>query len=143
MAYTAATLLALMEVEISTSLEPLGLDASDALSEAVTEVRLILGVDDVADVDDDLKLRTIARWQAWLAAEAAAVNQYDLASEGDRLSRQQWFRNIQSRLARAEASASRYSEVQTVLAGSAGVAVVTGSSLAGSPYGWDQAGGPW
>jgi hypothetical protein len=139
-AYTTSSLADLMVTELGPTGVALGLtDSSDAITEAVAEVAAILG-EAVADVDDDLKLRTVARWQAWLAAEAAAVNQYELSSDGSSLKRQQWFEQIGKRLARAEAAASRYSEVQAVLAGSGGVATVTHVVTAGSPYGWEVSG---
>lgn len=141
MAYTAATLADLMVTELGPTGVALSLtDDSAAITEAVAEVAALLSVDDVADVSDDLKLRTIARWQAWLAAEAAATNQYDIASSGDSLDRSQWFKQIGVRLARAEASASRYSEVADAINGGS-TATVTGSSVAGSPYAWASTGG--
>ena len=139
MAYTADSLLGLMETELGAVGEALGLLETDALAEAVNEVAAMLGVDSVADVDDDLKLRTIARWQAWLAAEAAAVGGVDLKSDGDEIKLSQRLDGIRIRLARAEAAAARYSEVQDALASSSGVAVlsvVSGMTTAGNPYGW-------
>jgi len=138
-AYTADSLLGLMETELGAVGEALGLLETDALAEAVNEVAAMLGVDSVADVDDDLKLRTIARWQAWLAAEAAAVGGVDLKSDGDEIKLSQRLDGIRIRLARAEAAAARYSEVQDALASSSGVAVlsvVSGMTTAGNPYGW-------
>lgn len=144
MPYDAATLADLVVVELGATGVALGLtDSSAAVIEAVNEVAAILGVESISDLDDDLKTRTLARWQAWLAAEAAATNQYDIASSGDSLSRQQWFENIQSRLSRAEAAASRYAEAADVIYGGGGTATVTGSGVAGSPYGWPACTGGW
>jgi hypothetical protein len=140
-AYTAETLAAFVATELGPTGVALGLTAeSVAVAEAVAEVAAILGVDDVADLADDLKTRTLARWQAWLAAWGAATNQYDIASQGDSLDRQQWFKNIGERLARAEASAMRYDEAAAVISGGS-VATVTSSSVAGSPYAWHCPGG--
>lgn len=135
MSYTAATLATLMVTELGPTGVALGLTSgSAAIVEAVAEVAAILGVDDVADIDDDLKLRTLARWQAWLTAEAAATNQVDLASEGDSIKSSQWFAQIGTRLARAEASALRYDEAAAVIAGGA-TASVGGMATVGNPYG--------
>lgn len=139
MSYTPSTLATFMVTELSATGVALSLtDGSDAIDEAVNEVAAVLGVA-IADETNDLKLRAIARWQAWLTAEAAATGQYDLSSEGDSFKRSQMFANIQSRLARAEAAASVYSEVAAVLAGSGGVAYVTEASGGpGNPYQWPR-----
>lgn len=134
MSYTTSSLLAFMETELGPLLASLGLDVSDALLEGVNEIAALLGTA-IADVDDDLKLRTLARWQAWQAALNAAANQYDLASSGDSLKRSQLWDHLMRRLAAAEAAASRYDEVAVVLA-SASTAYVTSSSGSGSPYLW-------
>ncbi len=138
MPYTAASLADFMVTELGPTGVALALtDASGAITEAVNEVAAILDVSDVASLDDDLKTRAVARWQAWLAAEAAATNQYDLKSGTSALSRSQWFAQIGVRLARAEASASRYDEVQAILAGGS-FAVVSEMTTAGSPYGRNE-----
>lgn len=135
MAYTAGSLLGYMETEVGPQLAALGLDASDALSEGVAEVVALLGAE-IADVDDDLKLRTLARWQAWLAAYNAATAQYDLKAGSSSLTRSQVFEQIERRLARAEASALRYDEVAAALGG--GTAYVSSVATAGSPYAWSE-----
>lgn len=133
--YTEADLSALMAVELGATGTALGLtDGSDALDEAVNDVAAILDAA-IADVTDVLKLRTVAKWQAWTAALNVATGQYDLGSEGDSLKRSQLFDQIMRRLALAEAAASRYSEVADALAGGA-TAYVSSSSLASSPYAW-------
>jgi hypothetical protein len=135
MPYTAATLADFMVTELDATGVALGLtDASPAIVEAVNEVAAILDVADVATLTDDLKTRAIARWQAWLAAEAAATNQYDLKAGTVDLTRSQWFAQIGVRLARAEASAARYEEVAAIVSGAAGVATVSEMATAGSPY---------
>jgi hypothetical protein len=141
-AYTAETLAALMVTELGPTGVALSLtDDSDAITEAVAEVAAILGVDDVADLTDDLKTRTLARWQAWRTAKGAATGQYDLTSdEGGVIKRSQLFDHIVSMLADAEAAASRYDEAAAVISGGS-VATVTSSSVAGSPYAWHCPGG--
>lgn len=132
--YSEGALLAFMEVEIGPLLADLGLDTSDALLEATYEVQGILG-HAVTDETDVTKLRAIARWQAWLAAYNAATNQYDLKAGSADLKRSQMFDQIEKRLARAEASASVYSEVQTALSGSS-MAYASSISTGGDPYRW-------
>lgn len=136
MSYTSGSLLGYMETEIGPLLAQLSLDTSDALAEGVAEIAALLD-EAIADVDDDLKLRTLARWQAWTAALNAATNQYDVSlTGGKKFVRSQMFDQIARRQAAAEAEASRYSEVQAVLAGAGGTAYVTSVSTSGSPYGW-------
>lgn len=72
-----------------------------AITNAVYACERLLG-DAVADLTDMALLEAAARWQAWLAAEAASANQYDLKSDGDELKRSQWFDHIKARLKRAE-----------------------------------------
>lgn len=137
-----ATLKMLLDPCVPATLPPLPpapppptVTASPAVVEAVNEVAAVLGVA-IADLSDDLKTRAVARWQAWLAAEAAATNQFDLKAGTASVTRSQFFEHIQSRLARSEAAASRYSEVADALAGAGGTAYVTSVSTGGSPYGW-------
>ena len=135
-AYTEATLKTLMVTELGSTATALGLTTASAqITDAVYAAERLVGAA-VADQTDLAKLEAIARWQAWLVAEAMAANQYDLSSSGDSLKRSQWFAHIQSRLARAEAAASRYSEVADALAGAGSVAYVGSVSTSGSPYGW-------
>jgi hypothetical protein len=136
MSYTAETLATFMATELAATGEALFGDdpaTAPAIVEAVNEVAAVLGVSDVADVDDDLKLRTVARWQAWRAAKAAATGQYDLKAGSSSLARSQFFDHLAAMLADAETAALRYDEVAAVLAGGSTAAVsdlVTG----GSPY---------
>lgn len=134
MAYTTGSLATLMVTELGPAGVSLGLTvASAAVVDAVAQVALILG-DDIADLTDDLKTSTVARWQAWRAAKGAAVGQYDLKAGTASLTRSQFFDHIALMLADAETAASRYEEVQAVLAGAYGTAAVSGLSVGGSPY---------
>lgn len=135
MAYTAASLEDYMGVELGPLLSQLGLDTSDALAECVSEIAAMLG-QSIPDVDDDLKLRTLARWQAWQAALNAAANQFDLRAGSVDLKLSQMYAQIERRYAQAEASASRYEEVAATLAGAGGVAYVTSVSTGSDPYAW-------
>jgi hypothetical protein len=114
--YSEASLIALMETEVGPLLAPLGLDVSDALLEASNEVAALLG-HAVASETDVAKLRTLARWQAWLAAYSAAANQFDLKTGTSSLTRSQMFGQIERRLALAERAARRYPEAAVLLSG--------------------------
>lgn len=132
--YTESTLSALMEAELGAVGVALGIGDSDALPEAVNEVIGILGhaLSQETTTAGLMKVRAIARWQAWQAAFNAATNDKDLKAGTTAITMSQRFDHIQRRLAQAEAAASRYSEVQAVLAGS--MAVITSIVDAG-PYG--------
>jgi hypothetical protein len=99
-------------------------------------VERVLGVSDVASLTDMPKLEAIATWRAWSAAEDSAMDAMDLKAGTAAISRSQLFDHITKRLARAEAEASIYSEAQTALAGSGGVATVSGLTGTANPYGW-------
>jgi hypothetical protein len=136
-AYTESTLSALMEAELGPLAVSLGLDEGDALPEAVNEVIGLLGhaLSEETTTAGLMKVRALARWQAWLAAEAAATEAVDLKAGSVGLTRSQLFDHIRLRLARAEAAALAYPEAQAAIAGG-GVAVVGATTTAGSPYGW-------
>lgn len=136
MAYTADSLSEYMATELGATGVSLGIvDGGDALTEAVNEVVLLLGA--LAAQTDDLKVRVVARWQAWLVALNVATGQYDIKAGSATLAQSQVFDQIMRRLAMAEAAASRYSEVAAALGGGS-VAYVTSSSVASSPYGWPR-----
>lgn len=133
MSYTDETLAVFIATELGAAGVALGLTAtSAAIVEAVNEVAAILGVA-VADVGDDLKLRTVARWQAWRTAKGASTGQYDLSAGRSSLTRSQFFDHIALMLTDSETAALRYSEVAAVLAGSS-TAYVSAMSTDGSPY---------
>jgi hypothetical protein len=116
-AYDENSLAAFMEAELGPLAVSLGLGEGDALPAGL------------------MKVRALARWQAWLAAEAAATEAVDLKAGSVGLTRSQLFDHIRLRLARAEAAALAYPEAQAAIAGG-GVAVVGATTTAGSPYGW-------
>lgn len=99
-AYNESTLLAFMETELGATGEALGLLDTDGLQQAVLAVARLLG-DDIADLTDMAVLEAAARWQAWLAAEAAAINGVDLKSSGDEIKLSQRLEGIRARLADA------------------------------------------
>lgn len=134
MPYTDLTMATFMSTELNAAGVALGLtNVSAAIVEAVAEVEAILG-SAVEDVTDDLKLRTVARWQAWRTAKGAAANQFDVKAGTTQVWRSQTWDHIAVMLADAEAAASRYQEVQDVLAAGYGTAYTTTQSLGGSPY---------
>lgn len=110
-------------------------DENDTLDEAANEVIGLLGgsLDGLTSNADLLKIRAIARWQAWLAAYGVATDESDTEAGSVKLKSSQTFTQIEKRLAQAEASALRYDEVAAVLAGGSTAYVTTISSI-GSPY---------
>lgn len=137
MPYTADTLGTYMSVELGATGVALGLsDGDDEYVEAVNEVAAVLGMP-IASLTDDLKTRTVARWQAWRAARSAAAGNFDLKAGSTDLKRSQAFAHISLMLAEAESAASRYSEVADALAGG-GMAYVTEVSTGGNPYQWPR-----
>jgi hypothetical protein len=136
--YTEATLKTYMVAVLSSTAGALGLTvASDAIVQAVTAVERVLGVTDVASLTDmPAKLEAIASWKAWSAAEDSAMDAMDLKAGTAAINRSALYDHITKRLARAEAEASIYSEVQTALAGSGGVATVSSLGGVSNPYGW-------
>lgn len=137
MVYTAETLADFMETTLQeTGTELFGTDPSEsaALVDAVAEVKAVLGVDDIADLTDDLKTRTVARWVAWRTARDAAAPQYGLKSGSSELKRSEFFEHLEEILYAAAAAASRYDEVAAALAAGYGTAYVMTQALAPSPY---------
>lgn len=120
--YTESDLIAFMEVELGPTGVALGLLATDALLQAVYAVQRLLGLDDVADATDMSVLEAAARWQAWAAAEAAAISQpAKLKSDGDEIDYSQRLAGIRERLS---AERSAYYTAVSVAAGSSGVGFV-------------------
>jgi hypothetical protein len=97
--YSEGSLLEFMLVELGATGVSLGLVANDdPLAQAVTAVERLLGVSDVANATDLALLEAAARWQAWLAAEAAAASQFNVTlTGGKKFEREQIFQNIQTR----------------------------------------------
>jgi hypothetical protein len=131
--YTESTLTAFLETELTPVLAPLGLDGSDAISEAVNEVAGLLSPTALADETDVLKVRTLARWQGWLAALNAASLNTDIGGSID-LKDSQGFAQLEKLVNRYERAAMRYPEAAAFMG--AGTAVVGGMATAGSPYGY-------
>jgi hypothetical protein len=101
--YTEASLLDLMLDELGATGAALGFVVDDTpLVRAVAAVERALGVADVASVTDMALLESAARWQAWLAAEAAAISKYTVTlGGGKKFERGKIFDDVQVRLARA------------------------------------------
>jgi hypothetical protein len=127
--YTEAQLKTFLVEELDTVATALGLTTSSAsITRAVYAVERALGVSDVASLTDMAKLEAIARWQAWLAAEASAISNFDLRSSGDELKLSQILEGIRARLAYVEAIAARYSEVAALVGGGVPVPYAGGLS---------------
>ncbi len=133
--YTESSLIGFMETELGPVADSLGLLETDALLEASNEVVGLLG-HALSEEVDVVKVRALARWQCWLAAEAAAVEAVDLKAGSAGLTRSQLFDHITRRLARAELSVLAYDEVQGIFNVVGPAAVTTTTGGVGNPYGW-------
>jgi hypothetical protein len=136
--YTESSLAAFMEVELGAVGTDLAIADGDALTEAVNEVAGLFGVSNVAaisyaSVADVMKVRALARWQAWLAAESAAARQFDTRpSSGREFKLTDVWDQIQVKLRSAAMAAAIYPEGASALSDG----FVTISSIAdSSPYG--------
>lgn len=130
--YSEPTLAAFMVTELGPIAPTLGWTSSTTrVLEAVYDVAGLLGAA-IADVEDVPKLRTLARWRIWMAAESATVDQYDLSAGNTRLSRSQLYDHIAKQLQRAEAAAQVYPEAQQ--SGAGGVVSVTSLFSTEDPY---------
>lgn len=134
MSFTEDTLTTFMATELGATGRALSLtDGSEEILGAVAWVAGILG-GSIASQTDDLKTMTVATWRAWVAAKAASAKDVDLKAGSAAIEQSARFEHIAQMLADAETAASRYEEVQAVLAGSYGTAYVSSVSTAGSPY---------
>lgn len=97
--YTESSLAAYMVATLDSVATALGLTAmSTSIVTAVTAVERLLGVSDVVTATDMALVEAAARWQAWLAADAAASVKFDLKAGSAQLWQSQIFAQIQSRL---------------------------------------------
>lgn len=138
-AYTETTIKQFVVDELGAAGVALSLTTASAqVVAAVYAVERLVGAA-IADQTDMAKLEAIARWQGWRAASNAAITQFDVSlTGGKKFVRSQIWDHIQSKMAEAEAAASVYSEVADALAGSGGMAYVSGTSMGGSPYSWPR-----
>lgn len=137
MSFTTGSLATFIVTTLGPTGVALGLTvASAGVVDAVAEVEAILD-SATADLTDDLKTRTVARWIAWRAALGAATGNVNLKAGTAAIEMSQRFDHIMLMLRDAEAAASRYTEVAVVLAGG-NTAYVTGTSTSGSPYQWPE-----
>lgn len=132
--YTEAMLADYMVAVLDTTAAALGWESdAPAITEAVNEVDGLLG-GDLAGATDIVKVRALARWQAWKAARGAVANQVNLASGTDRLDRAAWFDHVDRELYAAAEAAAAYPEGASALGG--GPVRVTQIDDASDPYGW-------
>lgn len=107
--------------------ETLALDETHMV-EAVNDVAVACGVEDVADVTDVAKLRALAKVAALRTAQTTAMTWYDFSADGGDYKRSQVTAQIAAALAAAEAAAMVYD---------AGYAVQTGTMVfVNDPYVW-------
>ena len=112
MPFTEESLATFMATQLSRTGAALGLAAGSAeLVSAVSWVAAIVGAP-IAAMTDDLKTMTIARWQAWVFAQAAAAKDVDLKAGTAELKQAQRYKNLaDGALKDALSAAMRYPEV--------------------------------
>lgn len=97
--YTEQELKAFMLAALGQVSSYLSWDADSAqLDEAVNDVALACGVDDVADETDVRKLRLLGRYYAAEAAQVAVVADYPVSADGATLNRDRVFEMISDKL---------------------------------------------
>ena len=107
MTYTRVTLAAYMLDHLGQTGEVLGLTA-DNMSEAIKDVELACGVDDIATVPDARKVRALARLHALTVARFACMTWIDFSADGASFNRSQVLANIERALTAAETDAAMY-----------------------------------
>lgn len=101
--YTESLLLAYMETFLDEVGISLGLDQTDALSEAVLEVIGLVGaLADQTTTAELMLVRAAARWQALLAARLPAVGRHDLKAGSADLKQSQVFDGLGELVKEAE-----------------------------------------
>jgi hypothetical protein len=87
---------------------PVDADDLGAYQNPIEEVELLSGVSDVADETDILKLRVLARWQAWEMAGEHATKLHDYRQGRDSKELSRHYRNIDLQRKRAALAARKY-----------------------------------
>lgn len=93
--------------------EPGNLDAG-SYERAVQRTLRLYGASDIADATDMDKLEALATWQAWEAAFASLSTRYDIATDGQSLSRSQLFDHALVMVNRAKQAATRYTSASFI-----------------------------
>jgi hypothetical protein len=106
-AYTESTLAEYMLTVLSGTADALQITLGD-LGEAVIEVLLKYGVNDISAAMDMTKLRCLARVEAWKAAADMVAADYDFSEGAVSYHRSQMSQQIAIRLSQAERDAAPY-----------------------------------
>ena len=106
-AYTDDTLRAYMLTCLGGLASVLGL-TTDNFSDAADDVCLALGVSDVSESSDVVKVRSLARYYALRHANTYAATWYDFSADGASFSRSQVQAQLKAMLSNAEADAMPY-----------------------------------
>lgn len=90
-----------------------------AFAEAVNDVLVAYGVDDIADAEDIAKLRSLAKVEAWRTVISHLMTAYDFSADGASYSRSQMLAAAEKALSMAEsaAEASGYSSTYAIQLG--------------------------
>lgn len=94
--------------------DTIGIDeeaADGALAEVINDTLLAMGKDQIADVsgrEEIAKLRTLARYNAWIMVTGNFTIDINYAADGESFSRDQLFAHAQAMLALWESKAAAY-----------------------------------
>lgn len=110
--YTESGLAQFMESTLAATAGVLSLAAADGdFDEAVNSVLLAYGQTDISQISGSsniMKLRLLARVEAWRLALATVSGDFDFEADGGRYSRSQMHKQIKSNLTQAESDAMAY-----------------------------------
>ncbi len=106
-AYTSDTLQAYMVAALGGVATVLGLTA-DSFVDAVDDVCLAMGISDVSEATEMVKVRALARYHALRHAQTHLATWYDFSADGASFNRSQAQEQVKAMLAQAEADAMPY-----------------------------------
>lgn len=129
-AYTELSLAAYMATVTSNVAAALGWTA-DSFQEAVNDTLLAYGVVAVTEATDIVKLRALAKVEAWRAVVDATAADFNFSADGGNYSREQIHQHAIDALARAQEQAGDYT--------TAGYAIQAGTLAFGDNYGGPNA----
>ncbi len=114
--YTEGTLKTYMLAVLAELATVLGL-TSASFDEAVNDVLIAYGVDDIAAATDVARLRSLAQVAAYRRAQTVAAGWYDFSADGGDFKRSQLLKQIGALLAGAEREALNYVDTYSIQTG--------------------------
>lgn len=106
--------------------------AAESFDEAVNDTLLAYGVTDIADATNMLKLRALAKVEAWKVAVTAAGARIDWSEAGASFKQSQYRTSAKEGLALAQSEATQYGGAM------AGYEITVGALHVHDPYAWSE-----